>query len=142
MTQLILMAKKTWQEKMLGTKEWKVEKTDKDFADMPKGSKMLVATPMIVEEYIRNIPKGTSTTLQQMRKDLAAEYNADYTCPITSGIFLRIVAEAAYEQMMKGKPIKSIAPFWRMIDEKSPTAKKLSFGTELLIKERKKEGIV
>ena len=32
------MSKRTWQEKMLGTKEWKVEKTDKDFADMPNGS--------------------------------------------------------------------------------------------------------
>jgi len=137
----MFMARKTWQEKMLGTKEWKVEKTDKDFADMPAGSMMLVATPVIVEDYIRNIPKGKSTTLQQMRKDLAAEYNAEYTCPITAGIFLRIVAEAAYEQMMQGKPFKSIAPFWRMIDEKSPTAKKLSFGTEFLKKERKKEGL-
>ena len=135
------MAKKTWQEKMLGTKEWKVEKTDKDFADMPAGSMMLVATPVIVEDYIRNIPKGKSTTLQQMRKDLAAEYNAEYTCPITAGIFLRIVAEASYEQMMQGKHIKNIAPFWRMIDEKSPTAKKLSFGTEFLKKERGKEGL-
>jgi len=136
------MAKKTWKEKMLGTKTWKVEKTDKDFADMPAGSKMLVATPLIVEDYIRNIPIGKSTTLQQMRKDLAAEYNAEYTCPITSGIFLRIVAEAAYEELQKGKAIKSIAPFWRMIDEKSPTAKKLSFGTEFLKKERKKEGLL
>jgi hypothetical protein len=136
------MARKTWQEKMLGTTGWKVEKTNKDFADMPAGSKMLVATPVIVEEYVRNIPKGNSTTLQQMRKDLAAEYHADYTCPITAGIFLRIVAEAAFEQLEEGKALKNIAPFWRIIDEKSPTAKKLSFGTELLKKERKREGLL
>ncbi len=60
---------------------------------------MLIATPLIVEAYIKNIPEGVHTSLQQMRKDLAATYNADYSCPITSGIFLRIVAEKSYEEL-------------------------------------------
>jgi hypothetical protein len=133
--------KKTWAEKMNPDAQHKIEKTDKTFADIPKGSKMLIATPKIVEEYVKNIPKGRGTTLQQMRKDLAAEYNADYTCPITSGIFVRIVAEHAYEEYQKGKSVKNITPFWRIIDMRSPAANKLTFGTDFLIEQRRLEGL-
>jgi len=38
-------------------------------------------------------------------------------------------------------PIQNITPFWRVIDEKSATAKKLKFGTAFLKEQRKKEGI-
>jgi hypothetical protein len=76
-----------------------------------------------------------------MRKDLAIEYGAEYTCPVTSGIFLRIVSEAAHEQIEKGAPIGKVTPFWRVVDEKSALNKKLSFGSEFVSKQRKKEGI-
>jgi hypothetical protein len=76
-----------------------------------------------------------------MRKDLAAEYKAQYTCPVTSGIFLRIVAENAYEEYQKGKPVSKITPFWRMLDRKSPALKKLTFGTAFVEEQWKKEGI-
>ncbi len=76
---------------------YEVKTIDTKFADIPAGGSMLIATPEIVADYVRNIPEGTHTSLQQMRKDLAAEYNAEYCCPVTAGIFLRIVAEAAYE---------------------------------------------
>lgn len=133
--------RKTWIEKRDLSKEAKVEVLDKDFADMKTGEKMLVATPQIVDTYIRHIPKGREGSLLQMRKDLAAEYHADKTCPVTSGIFLRIVAEAAYEELQQGKPVSKITPFWRIITEKSPAAKKLSFGTDFLTEQRKKEGL-
>lgn len=131
--------RKTWVEKRNLSNELKVEVIDKDFADIKKGEKMLVATPLIVDDYIRHIPKGKEGSLAQMRKDLAAEYHADKTCPVTSGIFLRIVAEAAYEEYQQGKAISKINPFWRMINEKSPAAKKLTFGTDFLLEQRRKE---
>ncbi len=120
----------------------KIEVVDKQFADIPAGASMYIATPEIVDAYIRHIPAGTHTSLQQMRKDLAAEHNAEYSCPVTSGIFLRIVAEAAYEEYIAGKPIKKITPFWRMIDSKSPAAKKLTFGTGFVKEQRAKEGLL
>ena len=135
------MAKKSWLEKFNVAREPVVEVSDKKFADIPKGSKMLIATPKVVDEYVRQIPKGTHTTLQQMRKDLAAEYGAEYTCPITSGIFLRIASELAYEQYQNGTPLKKITPFWRMIDKKAPLAKKLSFGYDFVAEQRKQEGL-
>jgi hypothetical protein len=135
------MAKKTWLEKFNVAREPVIEITDNKFADIPEGSKMLIATPKVVDEYVRQIPKGKHTSLQQMRKDLAAEFNAEYTCPITSGIFLRIASELAYEQFQNGTPIKKITPFWRMIDKKAPLAKKLSFGYEFVAGQRKNEGL-
>ena len=133
--------RKTWAEKMNPHIAHKIEITDKTFADVPKGVKMLIATPTIVDDYVWHIPKGTATSLQQMRKDLAAEYQAAYACPITSGLFLRIVAEKAYEECQQGKPLNEITPFWRIIDLKSNTAKRLSFGTDFLVAQREKEGL-
>jgi hypothetical protein len=131
--------RKTWVEKRDLANEPEVKKCPKDFADIKANEKMLIASPKVVDEYIRQIPKGKEVSLQQMRKDLAAEFHADKTCPVTSGIFLRIVAEAAHEEYENGKAIGKITPFWRMINEKSPAAKKLSFGTDFLMEQRKKE---
>ena len=133
--------RKTWQEKLHNNHPEKVEVVDGKFADIPAGATMYIAAPLVVDAYIRNIPEGMHTSLQQMRKDLAAEHRAEYTCPITSGIFLRIAAEAAYEEYMAGKPLNKITPFWRMIDGKSPAAKKLSFGSDFVKEMRQKEGL-
>lgn len=133
--------RKTWIEKRDIAKPPQIKKVDKQFADIHKGEIMLIANPQMVDDYIRHIPRGSSCTLQQMREDLAAENNADKTCPVTAGIFLRIVAEAAYEEYTAGKPLKGIAPFWRIVSPESSTAQKLSFGTALLEEQRKKEGL-
>jgi hypothetical protein len=74
-----------------------LKKLDKDFADMPAYSKMLIATPKIIDEYVKQISKGSSSSLATMWRDLANEFGADYTCPVTRAIFLRLVSEAAHE---------------------------------------------
>lgn len=133
------MARKTWNEKYLTITEAVVKPCPRKFADIPEGASMLIATPKIVDEYIQQIPKGKTANLQTLRKDLAAEYHAEYTCPVTSGIFLRIVAEKVHEDYLAGK--KKISPFWRMIDPDSPAAQKLSFGTDFIRNKRLAEGI-
>lgn len=70
---------KTWTDKITDSKPHEVKKTDKVFADIPTDSVMLIASPKIVDEYLRQIPKGKSVSLQTMRSDLAATYNAQYT---------------------------------------------------------------
>ena len=102
---------------------------------------MLVATPAVVDGYIRDITRGQRSDLTRMRRDLAVQFHADKTCPVTSGIFLRIVAEAAWEEYQSGKPLSRITPFWRMIAPDSSTARKLTFGIDWLRKQREKEGI-
>lgn len=135
------MAKKTWKQKLHVDKKPELEVLDKPYAGADVGDKLLIPTPIMVDQYVRNIPNGVHTSMQQMRADLAAEYGAAITCPLCSGIFLRIVAEAAYDELQEGKSIDDIAPFWRMIDNKAPILKKLSFGTDFVIEQRKKEGL-
>lgn len=131
--------KKSWVQKLNPDAVIEIKRITSDFADIKAGETMLIATPLIVNDYVRQIPKGHETTLAHMRKDLAATFHADKTCPVTSGIFLRIVAEAAWEEYQAGKPLRNITPFWRILTEKSPTAKKLSFGTAFLLEQRQKE---
>lgn len=127
----------------MGTiKEPQVKRVDKHFADIPAGGTMLIATPKIIEDYISQIPKGKAVSPKTMRKDLALEYRAEYTCPVTTGIFLRIVAEANYEKYQQSNSLRGIAPFWRVIIPDSPLAKKLTFGQEFIKKQRIAEKIV
>jgi hypothetical protein len=133
--------KKTWIEKLHEKKEPQVKKIDKDFWGYTRGDGMYISTPQIIEDYIKQIAIGKSVDTITMRNDLAVENNAVFTCPLTTGIFLRIVAEAANEQLQQGVALKNITPFWRMIEPNSPMAKKLSFGQDFLKEQRKKEKI-
>jgi hypothetical protein len=90
---------------------------------------------------MQSIPAGESRTVPQMRDDLAAAHRANFTCPLTSGIFLRIAAELAWEQHQSGRPLDQITPFWRVIDPKAPIAKKLACGFPFLTRQRKLEGL-
>jgi hypothetical protein len=48
-----------------------------------------------------------------MREHLAAKHHADITCPLTTGIFVHIVAEAAEESAAAGNA--DITPYWRVV---------------------------
>lgn len=124
--------RKSWQAKFESINQFEVKLTDKKFADIPEGAKMLIATPKIIEDYIFQIPEGTETDLKTLRKDLAMQYGAEYTCPVTTGIFLRIVAEKAFESYQNGTELNKIAPFWRTIKPKDKILTKLSFGSNFV----------
>jgi ABC-type uncharacterized transport system ATPase subunit len=133
--------KKTWLDKLNETKEPKIKRIDIDFADIPAGSNMFIATPKIIDKYIQEIGVGKRIDTKTLRKDLAIAHNADYTCPVTAGIFLRIVAEANYEKLQQGKNVEEITPFWRVIDPNSVLAKKLTFGQDFLMQQIEKERV-
>jgi hypothetical protein len=134
-----MQRKKSWLGKLNENKESKIKRIDIDFADIPSGSLMFIATPKIIDEYIKGIGVGKRIDIKTLRKDLAIEHNADYTCPVTTGIFLRIVAEANYENLQEGKRLEEITPFWRVIEPNSTLAKKLTFGQEFLQQQIEKE---
>jgi hypothetical protein len=50
--------RKTWQEKLQVALTPEVTVTNKKFADIPEGASMFIATPMLVDAYIKNITKG------------------------------------------------------------------------------------
>ena len=137
---IILAFMKSWKEKLNIDKSFVVKRLDKNFSDMKVGENMLIATPKIIDEYIKQIPKGININIKTLRNDLALTYNADTTCPVTTGIFLRIVSEAAYEDFLNGE--KNITPFWRVVDHESKTATKLACGINFIKKRRSEENII
>jgi len=131
--------KPTWTEKLQCSKPAVTKVIDRSFADMPKGSRMLIASPAILDRYVRALSPGQFVTPKEMRADLADSHKAEHACPVTTGIFLRVVAEAAWEQHLAGTPIAEITPFWRVIDAESPIAGKLVCGREFIRQRRSAE---
>lgn len=125
-----MASKKSWVEKRDCGKAPHVTVIDKAFAGIPAGSKLLISSPLEIDAFVREIPKGKQIEPAHMRQILAKRHKADATCPVSTGIFLRIVTEAALEEYNQGKLLGSIAPFWRIITPNSTLAKKLSIGGE------------
>ncbi len=109
---------------------------EKNFSDMKAGEKMLISSPEVISNYISKIPVGTTITPKEMRHALAKEKGADNTCPVTTGIFLRIAIE---EVLGVFKIDDAPIPFWRVIDEKHPILKKLGIAPSEITRMRQKE---
>jgi len=132
---------KSWQEKFASGGEPEVIVVDKEFAGIPVGTKMLIATPKVIHNYVQQIPVGKEVDWQTLRKDLAIQFEAETTCPTTTSIFLRIAAEVAIEKYSKGTPLDQVMPFWRVIHPKLPIAKRLSCGVSFIKEQRRKENL-
>jgi alkylated DNA nucleotide flippase Atl1 len=69
---------------------------------------------------------------------LAHWHNVDVTCPLVTGIFLRIVAEAAEEERIAGKP--DITPYWRVLREEGGLNAKFPGGIDAQARRLMEEG--
>ena len=61
--------------------------------------------------------------------------------PASTAIFLRIVAEAAWEALQSGAQLQQVTPFWRIVEPGSKLARKLSVDPAFLSERRDQEGI-
>lgn len=109
--------------------------TDAKGSNYPPG-RMLIASPLAVQDELATVPAGRVITAPQLRARLARRFGADYTCPITTGIFLRIVAEAALEEARAGE-----VPVWRVVSENGALLEKLPGGPERQAARLKAEGV-
>ena len=128
---------KSWKEKFFSKENFEIKTIQKNFWGHVAGSKMLIPTPLMIQEYINQIESGKVSEIETMRNDLAIENGADFTCPMTTGIFLKIVAEYNYEKLNQKRV--DICPFWRIIDPNSKFSKGLSFDKNLIASKRNKE---
>jgi hypothetical protein len=130
---------KTWQDK-IQAKPPRTVVLDKDFAGVPAGARLLISCPLEVAHYLRTqVPPGETRAIQQMRRELARQHGADAACPVSTAIFLRTVAEAAWDQIEAGTAAAQVAPFWRVVEPSSPLAKKLRAGSEWIAQQRAAE---
>lgn len=135
------MTKKSWKEKFYEKPNFKIKIIDRSFWGYVRGSKMLIPSPKIIEDYVNQSDEGLKLSVETMREDLAIEFGADFTCPMTTAIFLRIVSEYSYEKYIENDSMDNICPFWRIVDPNSKLADKLSFDKNFIIQKRKSEKI-
>jgi hypothetical protein len=132
---------KSWTEKFNAAASVEIKPAPVSMAGMRAGEIMLVPTPKLIDDFIRAIPEGAQVTVKSMRKALAKEHGAEVTCPIYTGYHLRTVAEAAHEMLERGTPLSDITPFWRVLDAKTPTTGRLTFGADFVAGQRAREGL-
>ena len=97
-----------------------------DFAGIASGTMMHIASPGEIANYCQRVPSGETRSIERMRHELARAAGAQATCPVTTAMYLRIVAEAALMDMADGKPTDSVVPFWRVVAPGSRIARRLS----------------
>ena len=73
------------------------------------GSRMLLAPPLAYDAVMRTIPFGKVTTTGDIRVHLAQRHQADFTDPMTAGIFISIAAWASFQ-----RPAHD-TPYWRTL---------------------------
>jgi len=129
----------TATERLNRTKSSKRVVLKTDFAGLIAGSSMFVATPKIIDDYVNQLPVGQFISMPELRADLAIEHDCDATCPLTTAIFLRLVAEAALEQLDAGAEIEDITPFWRVVAPGDQVSSRLPVNRQWLERRRSEE---
>ena len=60
---------------------------------------------------MRKVTHGKLIAIREIRGTLAIKHGTTIACPLTTGIFAWVAANAAEEQRQQGK--KDITPYWR-----------------------------
>jgi alkylated DNA nucleotide flippase Atl1 len=125
-----MKSRKSWREKLEGAQDARIvpipQRMRKLFGSLHGNAKILIPRPLDVDALIRKVPRGKLVTQAQFRERLAREAGADAACPITTGIFVRIVAEAAAEADRAGR--SRITPYWRVVRDDGRLFEKLPGG--------------
>ncbi len=122
----------------------------KDSKDMPKiqiitdeksiakygGSKMFFAPPIDYDRVMRSVPFGKLITVGMIREHFARQSGADFTEPITAGVFVSIAAWASYQRA------EDKTPYWRTLKAGGELNEKYPGGIEAQRKMLESEGHV
>jgi hypothetical protein len=133
-----MKTRKSWREKMETDQEPKIVKLPPEGWARMGGRTMLVSTPRDVDALMRKIPKGKIITSALLRQKLAGDFGAECACPTSTGIFVRIAAEAAEEDRAAGA--KRITPYWRVIAKDGGLNEKFPGGVKAQAENLKAEG--
>ena len=131
--------RKSWSEKSQDSKGLpKVEKITGKMSKRWGIGTLVIPAPMEVNEIMRKVPEGKLTTINEIRAALAKKHGATIGCPITTGIFAWIAANAAEEEREKGE--KDITPYWHTLKTGGVINEKYPGGVEAQKKLLEKEG--
>lgn len=130
---------KTWREKMHNPALPKIVRlTPRQRRRLGGARTLLIPRPADVERQMRRPRRGRLITQQQIRDALARRARADAACPITTGIFIRIAAEAAEEDRRAGK--HATTAYWRTLRPDGRLVDKLPGGVARQARRLREEG--
>ena len=98
------------------------------------GDRMYFAPPCFYDEVMKTIPFGKLTTVGEIRKYFAKKNDADFTDPITAGIFTSIVAWASVQRK------ENETPYWRTLKNNGELNPKYPEGIEFQKQKLESEG--
>ena len=78
--------------------------TDEKSIEKYGGSRMYFAPPIDYDRVMKQIPYGKVITIGKIREYFAKQHQADFTEPITAGIFVSISAWASYQRSENETP--------------------------------------
>lgn len=107
-----------------------VKTNDKQFADLPAGTSVLIPSPQDIESVANALPDDATMTLTELRGALAKMHDADGTCPVMCGMNLRVAAEVTMDALDAGVPQAEVVPIWKVIEPTGNLAAKLPGGVE------------
>lgn len=131
-------SRKSWKEKLHNQDHSKVVEIPARMVKRFGSGTMLIPKPLDVDALIRKAKKGKLLTVSEIRSKLARDNKVDTACPLTTGIFVRIVAEAAEEELRDGK--KRVTPYWRVIRDDGSLNEKFPGGVNAQARRLKEEG--
>lgn len=123
-----MKTRKSWREKMQNPDLPRLVPMLPNMRKRYGAGTMVIPSPREVNAFIRTVPEGSVITITQIREFLAGKHAADATCPLTTGIFIRIAAEAAEEDAAAGKT--KITPYWRVVKDDGSLNPKFPGGVE------------
>ena len=98
--------------------------TDRKSIEKYGGDRMYFAPPMDYDAAMRRVPYGKLTTVGDIRAWFAKQSGADFTEPITAGIFVSIAAWASYQRG------EDETPWWRTLKANGELNPKYPGGAE------------
>ena len=108
--------------------------TDEKSIEKYGGSRMYFAPPIDYDRVMREIPYGKVTTVGEIRDYFAKLSGADFTEPITAGIFVSIAAWASYQR------VEDETPYWRTLKANGELNEKYPGGIEAQRQKLEAEG--
>jgi alkylated DNA nucleotide flippase Atl1 len=131
--------RKSWSEKLHDSKGLpQVQEITGKMSKRWGTGTVVIPAPVEVDEIMKKVPRGKVTTINEIRAALAKKHGATIGCPITTGIFAWIAANAADELKQKGE--NDITPYWRTLKVGGVINEKYPGGAEAQKKLLEKEG--
>lgn len=108
--------------------------TDKKSIEKYGGNRMYFAPPMDYDRAMKQVPYGKVITVGKLREYFAKLSGADFTEPITAGIFVSIAAWASHQRK------EDETPWWRTLKANGELNPKYPGGVEAQKEKLEAEG--